>query len=118
MHGLGSGGRLRHLCRSVRGIALFLTSSSYSLPPPAASSSILARFFSTSSMDGVAMAIYCGFVVRGDIVFCGWSIPSALSLGLPLPACAWRVVGWIPTISPALCTPYHRNNTSYYSFVG
>ena len=69
MHGLGSGGRLRHLCRSVRGIALFLTSSSYSLPPPAASSSILARFFSTSSMDGVAMAIYCGFVVRGDIVF-------------------------------------------------
>jgi hypothetical protein len=38
MRGLGRGGRSRHPCRSVRGIALFLTSSSYSSPPPAASS--------------------------------------------------------------------------------
>ena len=38
MRGLGRGRRSRHPCRSVRGIALFLTSLSYSSPPPAASS--------------------------------------------------------------------------------
>ena len=37
--------------------------------PPEPEASILARFFSTSSRDGVAMAIYCRFIVRGIYCF-------------------------------------------------
>ena len=54
-----------------KGIASFLMSSS---TPPRVRALVEGEhprpFFSTSR-DGVAMAIYCGFVVRGDIAFCG-----------------------------------------------